>query len=98
MLISKLILTSNFDHWVLILHYYGHDYETVTVAAPLPLQASTATICSLKVPVAIPSALQAAKWFAVVTVPLVRSGPRTDQYWLKVDVPRMDGSFVLVLS
>ena len=46
----------------------------------------------------MPSAFHALKWFAVVTVPLVRCVWRTDQYWLNVAVPSIDGSFTRCVS
>jgi len=45
----------------------------------------------------MPREAQALKWFEVVTVPLVRWLARTDQNWLKVAVPWMEGSLVRTL-
>jgi hypothetical protein len=44
----------------------------------------------------MPKLAHALKWFAVVTVPELRLLWRTDQYWVKVDVPMMDGALVRV--
>jgi hypothetical protein len=35
-------------------------------------------------------------WFAMVTVPLVRADCRMEMYWVKVEVPSIEGSLVRV--
>ena len=49
-------------------------------------------------PSAMPYWAHAAKWFAVVTVPLVRLACRTDQNCVKVAVPSIEGAFVRVCA
>jgi hypothetical protein len=46
----------------------------------------------------MPRFAQASKWFAVVTVPPTRLDVRTDQYCWNVEVPRIEGSLVRVVS
>jgi hypothetical protein len=71
-------------------------YETVMEADPDPEKASTAKTWKLKFLFAKPCWAQALKWLDVVTVPEVRLLWRTDQYWVNVLVPVMDGWLVRV--
>lgn len=65
-------------------------------ADPEPEKASTAMTWKLKFLLAKPCLAQALKWLAVVTVPEVRLLCLTDQYWVKVLVPVMEGWLVRV--
>jgi hypothetical protein len=71
-------------------------YETEREADPEPEKASTAKTWKLKFLLAKPCLAQALKWLAVVMVPEVRLLCLTDQYWVKVEVPVMEGWLVRV--
>lgn len=62
----------------------------------MPREAQALCRSELAVSATIILAHSLTKWFSIVTVPLARGLLRIEMYWLKVDVPSIDGSFVRV--